>query len=88
MIKPLGQRVLIQPRSIGEKTKGGLYIPVESQKRMSESDVVLVSEEIESPKIKAGDVVVFDQYAGNKYERDNVEYVILNLDDIIAVVTD
>jgi chaperonin GroES len=84
-IKPIGERVLIKIKSSEEKTAGGIVIPEAAQEKTQEGIVVSVGE---SPdiKVKKGDVVIYDKYAGTQIKIDDKDHLILKLDDILAVI--
>ena len=84
-IKPLGERILIKIKSSEEKTAGGIVIPETAQEKTQEGIVVSVGD---SPdiKVKKGDVVIYDKYAGTQIKIDDKDHLILKLDDILAVI--
>ena len=84
-IKPLGERILIKIKSSEEKTAGGIVIPETAQEKTQEGIVVSVGD---SPdiKVKKGDVVIYDKYAGTQIKIDDKEHLILKLEDILAVI--
>ncbi len=84
-IKPLGERILIKIKTSDEKTAGGIVIPQAAQEKTQEGIVESVGD---SPdiKVKKGDVVIYDKYAGTQIKIDDIEYLILKNEDILAVV--
>ena len=84
-IKPLGERILIKIKSSEEKTAGGIVIPETAQEKTQEGIVVSVGD---SPdiKVKKGDVVIYDKYAGTQIKIDDKDHLILKLEDILAVI--
>ena len=84
-IKPLGERILIKIKSSEEKTAGGIVIPETAQEKTQEGIVVSVGD---SPdiKVKKGDVVIYDKYAGTQIKIDEKDHLILKLEDILAVI--
>lgn len=84
-IKPLGERILIKIKTSDEKTAGGIVIPQTAQEKTQEGIVESVGD---SPdiKVKKGDVVIYDKYAGTQIKIDEIEYLILKNEDILAVV--
>ncbi|MCS7298537.1 MAG: co-chaperone GroES [Spirochaetia bacterium] len=86
-VKPLGDRLLVKVLQVEEKTKGGIYIPQTAQEKTQQGIV----EEIGDPdlvKVKVGQKVIYDKYAGTQIKIDEVEYLILKNDDVLAVVED
>lgn len=85
-IKPLGERILIKIKTTEEKTAGGIVIPETAQEKTQEGIVVSVGD---SPdiKVKKGDVIIYDKYAGTQIKIDDKDHLILKLEDILAVVS-
>ncbi|MFP3959181.1 MAG: co-chaperone GroES [Spirochaetaceae bacterium] len=85
-IKPLGDRVLLKIQQEEEKTKGGLYIPETAQEKTQQGLVVAVGDDKDAIKVKEGQQVMYDKYAGTNVKIDGDDHLILKMDDIIAVV--
>ena len=93
-IKPLGDRVLIEPMSKQEKTKSGIYLPETIDKERPEQGKVLAVGEgkinsdgkLIKPSVKKGDVVLFTKYGPSEIKIDGKEYLIAREDDILAVL--
>lgn len=85
-IKPLGDRVLLKTEKEEEKTKGGLFIPETAQEKTQSGVVVAVGDDKDAIKVKNGDKVMYDKYAGTSIKLDEDEHLIIKMDDIIAVV--
>ncbi len=85
-IKPLGERILVKIKTSDEKTAGGIVIPETAQEKTQEGIVVSIGD---SPdiKLKKGDVIVYDKYAGTQFKIDDKDHLILKLEDILAVVS-
>jgi len=85
-IKPLGERILVKIKTSDEKTAGGIVIPETAQEKTQEGIVVSIGD---SPdiKLKKGDVIVYDKYAGTQIKIDDKDHLILKLEDILAVVS-
>ena len=93
-LKPLGDRVLVQRLGSAEKTKGGLYLPDSAQEKPQEGKVIAVGSgktlkngKVVPLAVKAGDRIIFGKYSGSEIKVDDKEYVFLNEDDILAIVT-
>ena len=84
-IIPLGERVLLKAEKTEEKTAGGIFIPQAAQEKTQIATVVAVgdSEEI---KVKVGDKVLHDKYAGTEIKDSGEDYLIVNAQDILAVI--
>jgi chaperonin GroES len=92
-LQPLGSRVLISPDKAEEMTKGGLYIPSSANEKKPGSGVVvkLGTGRTKSGKeikfdVKEGDRVFFKQYAPEEVEVDGETFLLVNTEDILAVI--
>ena len=84
-INPLGDRVLVKAKAVEEKTASGIYIPQTAQEKTQVATVVAIGDD-ESIKVKVGDEVIHDKYAGTQFKDNGEEYLILNYADILAVI--
>ena len=92
-IKPLSDRVLIEPMSKEEKTKSGIYLPDTADKERPEQGKVLAvgpgkydDGKLVKPTVKKGDVVLFTKYGPNEIKVGGKEYLIAREDDILAIM--
>jgi chaperonin GroES len=86
-IKPLDDRILVEPVEEESKTASGLYIPDTAQEKPRLGSVIAVgTDEDLREKIKEGDRVLFAKYGGEEIEIDNKTYKIIQRSDILAVV--
>ncbi len=92
-IKPLEDRVLVQPLEAEQTTASGLVIPDTAKEKPQEGKVVATGpgRVDDSGKripldVSEGDVVIFSKYGGTEVKYDNTEYLLLNARDILAVV--
>ena len=93
-LKPIGDRVIVQRLGSAEKSKGGLYLPDTAQEKPQEGKVIAVGSgrtlkngKVVALSVKAGDRIIFGKYSGSEIKVDDKEYVFLNEDDILAIVT-
>ena len=93
-LKPIGDRVIVQRLGSVEKTKSGLYLPDSAQEKPQEGKVIAVGSgkmlkngKVVPLAVKAGDRILFGKYSGSEIKVDDKEYVFLNEDDILAIVT-
>ena len=93
-IKPLEDRVLVQPLEAEQTTASGLVIPDTAKEKPQEGKVVATGpgRVDDSGKripmdIAEGDVVIFSKYGGTEVKYDGNEYLLLNARDILAVVS-
>ncbi|MEL4505125.1 co-chaperone GroES [Luteococcus sp. H138] len=93
-IKPLEDRVLVQPLEAEQTTASGLVIPDTAKEKPQEGKVVATGpgrfddKGVRVPMdVAEGDVVVFSKYGGTEVKYDGQEYLLLNARDILAIVT-
>ncbi|MDR2633328.1 MAG: co-chaperone GroES [Treponema sp.] len=85
-VKPLADRVMVKLEKNESKTAGGIIIPDTAQEKTQTGLVVEIGDDSEAIKVKAGQKVMYDKYAGTQIKIDGVEYLILKMSDIIAVI--
>lgn len=87
-IKPLADRVLIQPAPAEERTVGGIIIPDTAKEKPLKGKVIAVgnSTKDEQMVLKAGDEVLYGKYAGTELELDGEKYLIMRQSDVLAVL--
>jgi chaperonin GroES len=85
-VKPLADRVMVKLEKNEAKTAGGIIIPDTAQEKTQTGSVVAVGDDKEVIKVKAGDKVMYDKYAGTQVKIDGTEHLILKMADIIAVI--
>ena len=88
MIKPLADRVLIEPQEAQTKTAGGIYIPDTAKEKPQQGKVIAVGpgKKDEPMEVKAGDVVLYGKYAGTEVTVDDKKYLIVKQQDILAIL--
>lgn len=93
MIKPLGDRVVIQVLEREEKTKSGIVLPDTAKEKPQEGKIVAVGTgkvldngQRVALDVKAGDKVIYSKYAGTEVKIDGQEYLILSERDVLAIV--
>ena len=87
-IKPLADRVVIEPLAAEEKTAGGIIIPDTAKEKPQRGTVVAVGpgKKDEPITVKVGDVVLYGEYAGTEISIDNKDYLIMRESDIVAII--
>jgi chaperonin GroES len=87
-IKPLGERVVIQPVEEDNRTDSGLYIPDTAKEKPQTGVVVAVGEGSEETPItvKVGDKVLFPKYTGTDIKLGGEEYIIMDFEKVLAVL--
>ena len=87
-LKPLADRVLVEPAPAEEKTVGGIIIPDTAKEKPQRGKVVAAGtgKKDEPMTVKAGDTVLYGKYAGTEITVDGKEYLIMRESDIFAIV--
>jgi len=87
-IKPLADRVLIEPSPAEEKTAGGIIIPDTAKEKPQRGIVVAAGpgKKDEPVTLKPGDLVLYGKYAGTEITVDNKDYLIMRESDILAIL--
>jgi len=88
--KPLGLRVLVERVEEENTTASGIIIPDNAKEKPLQAKVIAVSEEVKEDEynsINEGDVVVFAKYSGTDITLDGKEYLVLNTDDILGIIS-
>ena len=87
-IKPLSDRVLIEPSPAEEVTVGGIIIPDSAKEKPLKGTVVAVGTgtKDEEMVVKVGDTVLFGKYSGTELELENNKYLIMRQSDILAII--
>ncbi|MXV74013.1 co-chaperone GroES [Candidatus Poribacteria bacterium] len=91
---PLGDRILVKRSDNDEQmTSGGIIIPDTAKEKPQEGEVVAVGNgrildtgDRQPVDVEVGDLVLFAKYGGTEVTYDNIEYLILREDDILAKV--
>ena len=87
-IKPLADRVLLEPMEAETKTASGIIIPDNAKEKPQKATVVAVGSGTKDNRmtVKVGDTVLYGKYSGSEVTFDGVEYVIMRESDILAVL--
>jgi chaperonin GroES len=87
-IKPLADRVLVEPAPAEEKTAGGIIIPDTAKEKPQKGTVVAVGpgKKDEPMTVKPGDLVLYGKYSGTEITIDGTNYLIMRESDIVAVI--
>jgi len=87
-IKPLADRVVIEPAAAETKTKSGIIIPDTAQEKPQKGNVVAVGngKKDEPMTVKIGDTILYGKYSGNELKLDGNDYLIMRESDILAIV--
>ena len=85
-VKPLTDRVLVKMEKSETKSAGGIIIPDTAQEKTQIAVVVEVGDDKEVIKVKAGQKVMYDKYAGTQVKIGGEEHLLLKMADILAVI--
>ncbi len=93
-IKPLEDRLLVQPLQAEQTTASGLVIPDTAKEKPQEGRVVATGPGLPNGEggrlpmdIAEGDIVIYSKYGGTEIKYDGVEYLLLNARDVLAIIT-
>jgi chaperonin GroES len=92
-IRPLSDRVVVEPREVETKTAGGIYIPDTADKDKPIQGTIIaigngkyVDGKLLPLQVKVGDRVLFGKYAGTNVKLDDTEYLVMREEDIMGVL--
>ena len=92
-LKPLADRVVVEPAPAEDKSAGGIILPDTAQEKPQQGTVVAVgpgkvsdSGSLVKMTVKKGDKVLYGKYSGSEVTFDGVDYVIMRESDILAVL--
>jgi chaperonin GroES len=92
-IKPLADRVVIEPLEETEEMRGGLYIPDTAKEKPQQGTVVAVGPgrrtdqgELIEVELSTGDRILYGKYSGTEVTVDETEYLIIRESDVLAVL--
>ena len=92
-LKPLGDKVIVEILKAEDKTKGGIILPDTAKEKPQEAKVIAVGSgktlengKVVAPDVKTGDIIIFGKYSGSEVKVDDKEYLIIDADDILAIV--
>ncbi|MDD2621459.1 MAG: co-chaperone GroES [Bacteroidales bacterium] len=87
-VKPLADRVLIEPAPAEQKTSGGIIIPDTAKEKPQKGTVVAVGngKKDEPMTVKVGDTVLYGKYSGTELNIDGNDYLIMKESDIFAII--
>lgn len=87
-LRPLADRVLVEPSAAETKTASGIIIPDTAQEKPQQGTVVAAGEgkKKEPMTVKKGDVVLYGKYSGTEIKHEGKDYLIMRESDIFAVI--
>ena len=91
-IHPVPGYILVKPQKVDKTTASGIVLPPSHEEKPQEGEVLAIGaaifqdgKEITAP-CKTGDVVIYREWGGKEYKLDNVDYLILKFEDVMAVI--
>jgi len=87
-IKPLADRVLVEPSAAETKTASGIIIPDTAQEKPQKGKIIAVGPGTkENPvTLKIGDQILYGKYSGTELKHDGIDYLIMKESDILATI--
>lgn len=92
-IKPLADRVVVEPAVAEEKTAGGIIIPDTAKEKPQRGQIVAIGEgkvaengTLIKPQVKVGDTILYGKYAGTEITVEGKDYLIMREADIFAIL--
>ena len=84
-VKPLHNKVIVQPKETETTTKGGIIIP-DTAKEKPQKGIVVAKGTNKDLVVKVNDQVLFAKYAGSEIEINDQKYIIMREDEILAII--
>jgi chaperonin GroES len=92
-LQPMGERIVIKRVESEETTAGGIVLPDSAREKPARGTVAAIGSgkllddgSRAASQLKDGDIVLFSSYAGETVEIDDVEYLLMREDDVLAVI--
>lgn len=87
-MKPVNDRVVVKPAAAEDKTKGGIIIPDTAKEKPQRGEIIAVGpgKEGNAMSVKVGDVVLYGKYAGQEFNYEGADYLIMREDDILVIL--
>ncbi len=88
-IKPLADRILVEPKEAETKTASGLYIPDTAKEKPQEGKIIAVGpgKKDEPMEVKPGDTVLYGKYSGTEINVEGKTYMMMRQSDVLAVLS-
>lgn len=92
-LQPVGERIVVQRQESEETTAGGIVLPDSAKEKPARGEVIALGSgkllddgSRSTSQLTIGDHVLFSSYAGETIEVDNVEYLLMREDDVLAII--
>lgn len=92
-LNPIGERIVIRKLEKEETTASGIVLPTSAQEQPQYAEVTAVSDKLANNEdykdaVSVGDKVIYSRYAGTEVKLDGEEYIVIKIEDVLAVVED
>mgnify|MGYP000644123091 CR=1 FL=1 len=92
-LTPLGDRVIVKPIPVEEKTKGGIILPDTAKEKPMKGEVISVGKgkvtddgKVIEMEVKPGDIILYGKYSGTEIKFEGEEYLIVKQSEILAIL--
>ncbi len=91
-LKPIGDRVVIEPMEQEAEKVGSIYVPDTAKEKPQQGKVIAIGQgkrdgkELIPMTVKVGDVVLYSKYGGMEVKHDGKDYLIISESDIMAII--
>jgi chaperonin GroES len=87
-IKPLADRVIVEPAAAETKTSSGIIIPDTAKEKPQKGNIVAVGPGTKDNPVtvKVGDVVLYGKYSGTELNHEGIDYLIMKENDILEII--
>lgn len=92
-IRPLSDRIVVQPREVETRTAGGIVIPDTADKDKPIQGTVIaigtgkyIDGKLQPLQVQVGDKILFGKYAGTAVKLDDQEYLVMREEDVMGVL--
>lgn len=85
-VRPLGDRVLVQPKAAADVAKGGIIIPDTAKEKPQEGKVIAVGTGKRDFSVKPGDRVLMPKYGGAQIRIEDIDYVLIREEEILGIL--
>lgn len=90
MLKPINNKIILKVKENEEKTKSGIIINNNNKENQKIGEIIAISNEIEKENsdIKYGKKIIFEKFSANEIIYNQVQYFILDIKDVLAIIDD
>lgn len=81
--RPINGHIIANPLKAKDKTSSGIYIPETAQEKLQEGKVIAVAKDA-TDEVTVGDHIIYKEFSGTQIKLEDIEYILLTEDDILA----